>query len=383
MKKQVFFDELKVKLVQAYVFTVLFSYQKVVMGAFTLVQCVNIQDLTVLFIQGNVECYTWWQICIILYICTSVIPIFFVLANLPFCLKDSKMSVKVFLLACLFPLPAFIGHHVLKFWKRNQNATGLSDEGKNETVTLYDISFDKKTKDISSETCEKTISSGRSPEKAQKVDKETILTDNSIKIEAEKVASIADFTVEEARGMSNSAENVEMKEKEEDILAEVIINVKANNLAICEEAIAECLLKHYKCLRLFGIRFTWLGAHKIYRVALVACSTFITIPISRLYAMGALVMTMAVANAIIQPYKDQTANRTATLSYMANLCITGLSLVKVHLVAFGCDTSCQYRDTVVQYMNTFEDILLLYAPLAVIGLWVVNKGLQNCLKKCK
>ena len=353
------------------------------MGAFTLVQCVHIQDLTVLFIQGNVECYTWWQIGIILYICTSVIPIFFVLAHLPFCLKDSIMSVKVFILACLFLLPAFIGHHILKFWKRNHNATVFSDECKSETTELSDISFDKKTDDISSETCEKTISSGRNPKKAQKVDKETILTDNSIKIEAEKVASIADFPVEEAGGMSNSAENVEMKEKEEANLAEAIINVKANNLAICEEAIAECLLKHYKCLRLFGIRCTWLGVHKIYRVALVACSTFITVPISRLYAMGALVMTMAVANAIIQPYKDQTANRTATLSYMTNLCITGLSLVKVHLVAFGCDTSCQHRDTGVHYMNTFEDILLLYAPLAVIVLWVVNKGLQKCLKKCK
>ena len=36
VKRQVLFDELKVKLVQAYVFTVLLSYQKVVMGAFTL-----------------------------------------------------------------------------------------------------------------------------------------------------------------------------------------------------------------------------------------------------------------------------------------------------------------------------------------------------------
>ena len=73
----------------------------------------------------------------------------------------------------------------------------------------------------------------------------------------------------------------------------------------------------------------------------MACSTFITVPASSLYAMSALVMTMAVANALIQPYKDQTANRTATLSYMVSLCIAGLSLVKVHLVAYGCDPSCQ------------------------------------------
>ena len=47
----------------------------------------------------------------------------------------------------------------------------------------------------------------------------------------------------------------------------------------CEEEIVECLLKHYKYLSVFGIRFTWLGVHKIYRVALVACRTFITEPV--------------------------------------------------------------------------------------------------------
>ena len=103
------------------------------------------------------------------------------------------MSVKVFILACLFPLPASIGYHVLKFWIRNHNATGFSDQDKIETMELSDISLDKKTDDISSETCEKTISSARSPKTATKVDKETILTDNSIKTEAERYQALLIF----------------------------------------------------------------------------------------------------------------------------------------------------------------------------------------------
>ena len=151
----------------------------------------------------------------------------------------------------------------------------------------------------------------------------------------------------------------------------------------CEEEIVECLLKHYKCLSAFGIRFTWLGVHKIYRVALVACRTFITEPVAKLYAMSALVMIMTALNAVIKPYKDKRANMTAILSYIANLCIAGLSLVKAHLVAFGCNTNCQYRDTVVAYMGTVEDAFLLYAPFVALRLWVACIGLQKCLRKHK
>ena len=76
--------QLKGKLVQAFIFTVLFSYQKLVIGCFALVQCVDIRNQAVLFLQGDIHCYTWWQICILVYICISVIPIFFILGHAPF-----------------------------------------------------------------------------------------------------------------------------------------------------------------------------------------------------------------------------------------------------------------------------------------------------------
>ena len=158
---------------------------------------------------------------------------------------------------------------------------------------------------------------------------------------------------------------------------------KIHKINSCEEMIEESLLKHYKGLRLFGIIFTWLGVHKIYRVILVACRAFINEPITRLYIMSALVMMMAALNAFIKPYKEQTANKTTTISYIANLCIAVLNLVKAHLVAYGCDTSCDHRDTLVSYMGKIEDILLLYVPIVAMGLWVLHTGLQKCLKKCR
>ena len=164
----------------------------------------------------------------------------------------------------------------------------------------------------------------------------------------------------------------------EDNSAESFIKVGS-----CTEVIVDCLLKHYKCLGFLGLRFTWLGIHKIYRVALVACKTFIIEPVKRLYIMSAMVLVMAVVNAIAQPYKDQRANTTATVSYIANLCIAGLNLVKAHLVSFGCDTNCQYRDAVFQYLGLFEKVLLFYAPLVAIGFFGVYTGVQKFLKKRK
>ena len=158
---------------------------------------------------------------------------------------------------------------------------------------------------------------------------------------------------------------------------------KADKINSCEEMIEDSLLKHYKCLSLCGIRLTWLGVHKIYRIILVACRTFIMEPVTRLYVMGVIVMMMTACNALIKPYKEQIANKTATLSYIATQLIAIINIGKSYLVNYGCDTSCEHRDTVVRYMGVAEDVLLLYVPIVAMGLWVLQTGLQKCLKKCK
>ena len=119
IKRKVFLEKLKVKLVEGFLLLVLVSYQKLLIRTFALVQCVNIQDYTVLFIQADVECYTWWQIGILIYICVCVVPLFFVLAHLPFDVKDMKMSVKTFVLACIFPL-----NHLRRISKILENFLG-------------------------------------------------------------------------------------------------------------------------------------------------------------------------------------------------------------------------------------------------------------------
>ena len=195
---------------------------------------------------------------------------------------------------------------------------------------------------------------------------------------------IVEFSEEKANLNGTGVSDVSgSQQKQESNFAEALFEAKRKDVGSCEKSIVETLQKHYKPLSLFGFRFTWLGVHMLYRLALVACRTFITEPVKRLYPMSALVLAMTAANAIMRPYKDQRANITATLSYIANLCIAGLNLVKAHLVAYGCDTSCDHRDSVIKYMGTIENALLLYAPFAAVGLLVVYQGLQKLVAKCK
>ena len=409
---KVLLEKLKVKLVQAFLLTVLLSYQKKLIGTFTLVQCVNIQGLTVLFIQASVECYTWWQIGILIYILICVVPLLFVLSHLPFCVNDGKLSVKSFILACIFPLPVIIWCQIINFY--NKAATNTDPI---ENIPLSDVGIEGKNVDVLTKT-DDVLHSQEFPDgscitaRVHEIEichtfeidplfeNKTTLTRSSTKShieasleiqvasnETDKTGSIVEFSEQaealNAADLSDISEGKNIEQKEEGKLAEALVGAKRKDVGSCEEIIVETLQKHYKCLSLFGFRFTWLGVHMLYRLALVACRTFITEPVKRLYAMSALVLAMTAANAFIKPYKDQKANITATISYIANLCIAGLNLVKANYVAYGCNTGCDDRDKVIEHMVTFENALLLYAPFTAIGLWVVYKGIQRVVEKCK
>ena len=397
--------KLKVKLVQAFLLAVLLSYQKLLIGTFTLVQCVDIRSVSVLFIQADVECYTWWQICILIYICICVVPLFLVLAYLPFCIQTKKVSVKMFILACIFPLPVIIRCQFIRFYNRNASNTAQAEniplshvgiDDKSVTETDYEVHLPE-VLDVSRIPA-RLKDTDNAFETGPFIEKKTMVTGHiaeshinaSPKIqveidEADKAGNIVEFPEQSgalhSEDISVISEGKNIEQRQEINLGEAMAEVNQNEVNSCEEVIVETLQKHYKCLNLFGFRFTWLGVHMLYRLALVACRTFITEPVKRLYPMGTLVLAMTAANAIVKPYRDKRANITATLSYIANLSIAALNLVKANYVTFGCDTSCDFRKTLVQYMDTVENALLLYVPFAAIGLWVIYMGIQKLLEK--
>ena len=314
-----YFLKVKAKLVQAFFLTILFSYQKLVMGAFTLVQCVRVGEHNVLYIQGDIQCYTPWQVGIQVYICLCIIPIAFVLSHEVFYVENKKMSVCVFVLECLFPLPVMICYHL----------SGLISRVK---VTI------------------------RMPKQ-----------DGA--------------TIEVPPGGIEPAESLEMK-------YDCALNTDTMDDPKCtdkntstEREVLYTLLKHYRRLTFLGVQFTWLGVHLIYRVLLVVCYTYVTEPLTRLYVMTSVLMTTTVASIFLKPYKNRLANKTAALSYVASLSIAILNISKAVVVTFNCDTNCTFKNTLLWYLTSCEDVLLLYMPAVAFGFWLISYGIRNCCSK--
>ena len=113
----------RARVVQTFLLVVLFSFQKLVMGAFTLVQCVNIGTKTILYVQGDIECYTWWQRTIEAYIILSIIPTFLVLSHVPFYVQKKGMSVRMFIIGCFLPIPVLAIYHFKKLRKWIQKSS--------------------------------------------------------------------------------------------------------------------------------------------------------------------------------------------------------------------------------------------------------------------
>ncbi len=314
-----FWECLKSCLLQAFLVTMLFCYQKIVTGVFTLVQCVDVGDEKVLYIQGDIVCYTWWQIMIKVYICLSVVPVFLVLSHYPFSVQDKAMSVRMFVLACLLPLPVMIVQCV-----QSCSEPQKTDDTKNGSMSSRE----------SSNNSESAIGSEQ---------------------QAVEQVPRTPQTRDSQQDTADSDQSVE------DIL--------------------HTLLHHYRTLKVWGVQFTWLGVHKLYRISLVACNTYITDPVTKLFTMSGALVVITFANMVLMPYKDQKANMTASFSYMANICIALINVIKSGMVLYGCQTNCQHRNILLEYLGICETILLVYVPIIALCLWLLAKGAKKC--KCQ
>ncbi len=88
-----------------FMLALLFTYQKLAQTAFTLLNCVPVANESVLFIQGDVNCYTDWQYGVLTYALVCIIPFSMVLMLAPGLMKEGRLSAPVFVCACLCPFP--------------------------------------------------------------------------------------------------------------------------------------------------------------------------------------------------------------------------------------------------------------------------------------
>ena len=356
--------KLKSCLLRAFILGMLFSYQNLVMGAFTLVRCVDIANIKVLHIEGDVQCYNWWQYLVMCYIIFFIIPVFLAFSHFPHYIKDKSMSVKTFILSCLFPAPVMM-YYLIKELRRKihslyrvkflTESIPIEMLGPEKKTLNTQLNFDAYTgpKDCDIPFIDKDSDSNKYSDSAS----DDLSTGSLSNDGNENEARIAvDFPIIPVRTMSYSKSEIE---------------------------ILTALLEHYRELNLFGVRFTWLCIHKLYRVALVACNIFITEPISRLCLMTLVLIIVATINTFVKPYNENKANLTASLSYAANLCFAMLNLFKTALVTFDCKSNCSFQATVLWYFDLAENVLLSYIPCVVIAAWFVYTVVQKCGPKSK
>ena len=85
--------------------TLLLGYKTLADTSLTLMHCVPVELEWRLFIDGNIQCWQWWQYLQIVFILAFVIPLVLVLFWGSLMLSKDKVSAKEFLTSCAFPLP--------------------------------------------------------------------------------------------------------------------------------------------------------------------------------------------------------------------------------------------------------------------------------------
>ncbi len=98
---QKFGTQLSIKTASGMVFAMLFSYQTIAASMFQLTNCVTVNGTSVLFIDGNIECYELWQVVTLVAISLCLIPFSFYIMLAPGHLIQGRLHVVVFFAACL------------------------------------------------------------------------------------------------------------------------------------------------------------------------------------------------------------------------------------------------------------------------------------------
>ena len=119
----------------------LLGYERLADTTLNLMHCVPIGMDWHLFVDGNIQCWQWWQYLLIVFMMVFIIPLIVVLFWGSLSLANDKMSAKEFLTACAFPLPCLLVWVVRRCKKREDNDVpyrGNPDDSEEIKMVLHD-----------------------------------------------------------------------------------------------------------------------------------------------------------------------------------------------------------------------------------------------------
>ena len=384
-------SSIKYKLVQSFLLVILFSYQQILTGAFTLVKCIDIENIHRLYDQGNIQCFTHWQTAIEIFIWANIFPSFFVFSHVPYYVEVNQMSVQMFILVCLLPVPGLMIFHLTNVWNKCRMRYNVQTHSDIELNTMLNSKrhFKLEVREVSQEEIASTVSGVGS-----KLSLDNIVCSDTVELShiiSDSDTDIAnEYSTDLMAPFKTDSKQLPLAE-EEDITTDTDrsskqssgLDSKDQNDVDSKEAITETLLKHYKTMKLFGISFNWLAIHKMYRMILVACNTYISDSVVKLCTMTSFLLGIMLLHYLLKPYRKRPANVTAAFSYVANCGIAIINLVKAVWSDYGCQINCSKKSKVLEYLETVEQILLVYVPIVSVCLWPLSTVLQKCLQKSK
>ena len=101
---------------------VFISYAGITAPCFSLLSCVQLgHHGKVLFIDGSIQCYRWWQMIVICVVCCWIVPFPVTIYMSSQLLHKNMLSAKHFFLSLIFPLPAICR------WLYNYHKYGRKD----------------------------------------------------------------------------------------------------------------------------------------------------------------------------------------------------------------------------------------------------------------
>lgn len=114
----------------------LLGYERLAETSLKLMHCVSIGSRKWLFIDGNVQCFQWWQYIFLAYIVMFLIPFILVLYFGSFKLYKSSISANAFLAACIFPLPFILWWSLKEIRKRRESDSTNTQEDSNDVLEV-------------------------------------------------------------------------------------------------------------------------------------------------------------------------------------------------------------------------------------------------------
>ena len=115
------------RLASGFILALLFTFQKMGTTTFVLLNCVPVEGENVLFIDGTVTCYQYWQYGVLAYAVSGVTPFFLVLTFGPGLLATNLISLGEFFAGCICPLPALFVWLIKRLLHWNRAGTAVAD----------------------------------------------------------------------------------------------------------------------------------------------------------------------------------------------------------------------------------------------------------------